>query len=238
MIYIEKIIRKLSQGQTGPYLCVDDQQVQYVVKGPNTTYKGLINEFVCGQLGKAIGLPIPDFHIAYIDNALLEYSTYDLEEGDWFASKYMENIQDVPFVALQKLNSEHLKLLFIFDYWILNSDRTLTKMGGNPNLFIDSSFARLFVLDHNLAFSEDFIETLDDFKKLHVAQDAWFSSQMELFEKENYMDLFELAIGKLDQIFRMIPKYWLDNCGEHGILDKIRVELCRFREPEFWEGIK
>lgn len=93
-------------------------------------------------------------------------------------------------------------------------------------------------MDHNLAFSEDFIETLDDFKKLHVAQDAWFSSQMELFEKENYMDLFEVAIGKLDQIFRMIPKYWLDNCGDHGILDKIRVELCRFREPEFWEGIK
>lgn len=238
MVYIERIIRQLNQGRTGPYLCVDDKKVKYVVKGPNTTYRGLINELICGQLGTVIGLPIPDFNIAYIDMALLEYSTYDLEEGDWFASKYMDNIQDIPFDRLKSLDSEQLKLLFIFDYWINNADRTLTNKGGNPNLFIDSSLRALFVLDHNLAFSDDFFENLDNFKKLHVAQSIWFSEQMELFDKVNYTRLFEEAIEKLDQIFESIPKDWLDKCGDNGILDEIRVKLCRFRMPEFWEGIK
>jgi len=67
MVYIERIIRKMKQGQTGPYLCVGDNGNQYIVKGPNTTYRGLINEWVCGQLGKALGIPIPD------DRNLTEY---------------------------------------------------------------------------------------------------------------------------------------------------------------------
>ncbi|WP_306665724.1 HipA family kinase [Photobacterium phosphoreum] len=238
MVYIERIIRKMKQGQTGPYLCVGDNGNQYIVKGPNTTYRGLINEWVCGQLGKALGIPIPDFEIAYIDESLIEFGTYELTEGDWFASKYEDNIQDVPFHLLSKLDTEKLKLLFVFDYWIKNGDRNLTEHGGNPNLFICSDLCSFVVLDHNLAFDKEHDQIFESLKFIHVASIAWFAEQKNLFDKEYYENRLEDVMKELDSILESVPEEWLDNCGDDGILEEIRTTLSRFRLPEFWEGIK
>ncbi|WP_375320654.1 HipA family kinase [Aliivibrio logei] len=238
MVYIEKIIRKMKQGQTGPYLCVGDDRLQYIVKGPNTTYKGLIHEWVCGKLGKLLGITIPDFDIAYVDGSLVEFSSYELTEGDWFASKYEENIQDVPFQRLRELDSEKLKLLFVFDYWIKNADRNLTASGGNPNLFICSDLFSFIVLDHNLAFDEEHDLLFNDLKGLHVGATAWFAEQMSLFDREYYEKCLEVAFNELDSILESVPQEWVDNCGDDSILDDIRVILSRFKEAEFWEGIK
>ncbi|WP_039970388.1 HipA family kinase [Vibrio halioticoli] len=238
MIYIERIIRKMKQGQTGPYLCVGDDGNQYIVKGPNTTYRGLINEWVCGKLGKAIGLPVPDFEIAYVDGSLLEFGHYELSEGDWFASKYEENIQDVPYQKLCELDLEGLKLLFLFDYWMKNGDRNLTQSGGNPNLFIRSDLQSFIVLDHNLAFDKDHDETFSQLKELHVGSSAWFAEQRSLLDHDYYKELLENCVSELDSILESIPDEWLENCVDIGIVEDIRVTLLRFRTSVFWEGIK
>ncbi len=228
----------MNQGQTGPYLCVGNNGMHYIVKGPNTTYRGLIREFVCGKLGKAIGLPVPDFEIVYVDRSLLEYGNYELSEGDWFASKYEENIQDVPYQRLSDLDANGLKLLFLFDYWIKNDDRTLTESGGNPNLFIRSDLTSFIVLDHNLAFAADYDDCFEERKNLHVSASIWFSQQMSLFDKENYEELLGKCFEQLDPMLDAIPDEWLENCGDDGIVDGIRVTLARFKTAEFWEGIK
>lgn len=228
----------MKQGQTGPYLCVDDGGIQYIVKGPNTTYRGLIHEWVCGKLGKAIGLPVPDFEIAYIDRRLLEFGEYALKEGEWFASKYEENIQDVPYQKLSELDADRLKLLFLFDYWIKNGDRCLTENGGNPNLFIRSDLQSFIVLDHNLAFDTDHDRDFHNLKKIHVGSTIWFSEQRSLIDQEIYEKLLEECFGKLGSILDSVPEEWFENCGVDGIAESIRVTLSRFRTPEFWEGIK
>lgn len=228
----------MKQGQTGPYLCVGDDNNQYIVKGPNTTYRGLINEWVCGKLGKAIRLPIPDFEIAYVDRSLLAFGDYEISEGDWFASKYESNIQDVLYYQLCQLDIDGLKRLFLFDYWIKNGDRTLTQSGGNPNLFIRSDLQSFIVLDHNLAFDIDHDDAFDELKRRHVSSRAWFSEQRALLDHEFYEELLESCFSELDSIFDSVPEEWLENCGDDGILESIRVTLSRFRTPEFWEGIK
>lgn len=238
MVNIERIVRKMKQGQTGPYLCVGDDGYQYIVKGPNTTYRGLIHEWVCGELGKAIGLPIPDFEIVYVDGSLLEFGHYELSEGEWFGSKYEDNIQDVPYQKLSELDTEGLKLLFLFDYWVKNGDRNLTENGGNPNLFIRSDLRSFIVLDHNLAFDPDHDDSFDALKKLHVGSNAWFTTQRSLIDQQSYEALLQTCFDKLDSILEAIPEDWLENCADDSIVEEIRVTLGRFKEPDFWEGIK
>ncbi|EGU40879.1 hypothetical protein VII00023_08094 [Vibrio ichthyoenteri ATCC 700023] len=238
MVYIERIIRKMNQGQTGPYLCVGDDDNQYIVKGPNTTYQGLIHEWVCGRLGKVIGLPVPHFDIAYVDGSLLEYGRYELSEGYWFASRYEENIQDVPYQRLADLDVNGLKLLFLFDYWIKNGDRNLTEHGGNPNLFIRSDLRSFIVLDHNLAFDPDYEDNFHNLKNLHVGSSAWFSEQRSLFDPNTYEELLERCFGELNSIIDSVPKEWVECCAENGVFEDIRVTLSRFRTQAFWEGIR
>lgn len=228
----------MKQGQTGPYLCAGNDGNLYVVKGKNTNYRGLVCEWVCGHLGRSIGLPIPDIDILYVDHSLLEYGNYELTQGDWFASKYEKNIQDVPFQKLTELDRECLKLLFLFDYWIKNGDRTLTERGGNPNLFIRSDLCSLIVLDHNLAFDVDHDKDFDKLKMLHVGSSAWFSEQRTLFDKERYQLLLSQSFDKLDVILESIPEEWLENLGGNRIFEEIRGVLARFTTPEFWEVIQ
>ncbi|MGL5335468.1 MAG: HipA family kinase [Enterovibrio sp.] len=240
MIEIINIGSKIAQGITGPYLCTGNDGNKYVVKGPNTTYRGLITEWVCAQLGKEIGLPIPDFTTAYIESLLLQYDKYDLEEGEWFASKYEKNIQDMPYSMLDKMNVTFLKLLFIFDYWVRNGDRNLTKNGGNPNLFIRADLKSFIVLDHNLAFDQS-ISFVDDFKELHICSELWFRSQRSLFEpnpREYYTELLAKCFNKLDSIFDSIPKEWIERCSDDNIINTIRVTLSKFNDDEFWEAIE
>lgn len=238
MIYIERIIRKMNQGQTGPYLCVGSDNEQYIVKGPNTTYSGLIHELVCGHLGRILGLPIPTFTTAYVSSALLKYGSYDLDEGEWFASKYEENIQDVTFQKLSELSDEKLKLLFLFDYWIQNGDRNLTASGGNPNLFIRADLESFVVLDHNLAFDPEYDETFEQNKNLHVGARAWFSQQLSLFDSEDYRTKLTNCFNELDSIMKYIPDEWIENSLNSNITEDIKETLMRYKAPKFWEDIK
>ncbi|WP_431786100.1 HipA family kinase [Vibrio harveyi] len=236
MISINTISKEMTQGQTGPYLCADEDDNEYIVKGPRTTYRGLVNELVCATLGKALGLPIPDFEIAYVDRTLLRYGSYSLDEGDWFASKFEPNVQDLVYSAVGNLDPETLKLLFIFDYWIKNNDRTLTEKGGNPNVFIKPDGNSIIVLDHNLAFCPTFDEEWEEKKMLHVGASAWFQEQLSLYDREFFTEKMGQAISTLDEI--EIPEEWSDNCAIDSIMEDIRLTLSRYETEEFWEGIK
>ncbi|ELV8621697.1 hypothetical protein QNF08_001705 [Vibrio vulnificus] len=236
MIAINSISKEMTQGQTGPYLCADEDDNEYIVKGPRTTYRGLVHELVCATLGKSMGLPIPDFDIAYVDRTLLRYSEYSLSEGDWFASKFEPNIQDLVYSAVDKLDQELLKLLFIFDYWIKNNDRTLTEKGGNPNVFIKPDGVSIIVLDHNLAFCPTFDAEWDEKKMLHVGAGAWYQEQLSLYDRQTFSELMKKAIRSLDDL--EFPDEWREYCSIDSIMEDIRLTLARYETEEFWEGIK
>lgn len=238
MIMVKSIIRRMHQGATGPYLCMGEDNKLYVVKGPNTTYKGLINEWICAHLGQEIHLPIPAFSTAYIDRTLIEYGDYDLDEGEWFASEYQHNIQDVTYNILGHFGHENLKLLFVFDYWIQNGDRNLTDIGGNPNLFVSPLDKRFFVLDHNLAFDKNFDACFAKNKSIHLGASSWYAAQLELYETNNYKMTLNAALSKIDNILNSVPQEWVEKSEDSSILANIKLILSRINSAEFWEGIK
>lgn len=70
-IQIIEITRQASQGRSEPYLCVGEDGLNYYVKGRQSGLPTRINEWICAHLGRAIGLPIPDFRLAEITSELL-----------------------------------------------------------------------------------------------------------------------------------------------------------------------
>lgn len=219
-------------------MCLAEDNKHYVVKGPSTTYKGLINEWVCARLGQELNLPIPAFDSAYIDRMLIQYGDYDLAEGEWFASEYQPNIQDVTYAALESFGHNNLKLLFLFDYWIQNGDRTLSEIGGNPNLFFSPLDKRFFVLDHNLAFDSNFDTCFAQNKLNHLGSSIWYAAQIELYDSANYANSLGIALSKLDDILHSVPAEWIEKSEENSIIDNIKLVLSRINSADFWEGIK
>ncbi len=236
MLEIVEIKRQMKQGQTAPFLCSADDGRQYIVKGARATPQGLVKEWIAANLAKAFGLPIPEFKIAYVDQELVEYGYDDLGSGFCFASLFTPNIQDITYAAIPELPREVLRDLFIFDYWIKNDDRFLTKLGGNPNLFFNPINKSVVVLDHNLAFEQNF--KTDDHINLHVGRQAWFASQPDMFCRINYEAKFENASSRLDEIIAGLPKEWLEFYQLDSIEREIIVVLRKYNEPDFWEDLR
>ncbi|MGF1751046.1 HipA family kinase [Vibrio cionasavignyae] len=236
MIAIEKIERELKQGRTRPLLCLADDGKRYVVKGANTSRGELVKEWIVGHLALRFGLPIPPFKIAWLDDILTEYSPLNINSGYCFASEFQRNIQDVTFSQLKKLETSELKDIYMFDYWIRNNDRNLTEFGGNPNLFFEQSTKQLFVLDHNLAFDNDF--DLDSHKTLHAC--ASVGKELDLVDRQHYEQKFTDAMTVIPDAIKTLPNDWLetDTFTLDSINAEIIVRLELFKSADFWEGIK
>lgn len=80
MINIIEIQQKMTQGKTEPWLCLGDDDNQYIVKRLNATYKGCLYEWIAANLGQRFGLAIPDCALVNIDEFLVEYDA-DLLTG-------------------------------------------------------------------------------------------------------------------------------------------------------------
>lgn len=224
----------MNQGLTEPYLCKGDDQQNYVVKGSNATPAGLVKEWIVAHLGKEFGLPIPPFKIAWLDDALVQYNSFDIEAGYCFASEYQSRIQEITFNQIESLDKALLKDLFMFDYWIKNNDRNLTQYGGNANFFFDQKTKKPYVLDHNLSFASDF--NLDAHINQHVGSYCW--EGLDLVDREHYEKKFEKSLAVVDNAVNSLPEDWVDRYPEERIEQDIRSVLHEFRNDKFWEGIK
>jgi hypothetical protein len=233
VIEILKITRMMAQGRTNPYLCEGDDGKQYVVKGSSATCRGLVKEWIVAHLAKSFGLPIPDFKIAWVDDLLVEYSSFDLEAGYCFASSYKPNIQEITYNQIQKVPKQLLRDLFIFDYWIQNNDRNLTEKGGNPNFFLEQKTKETCVVDHNLAFADDF--KIDEHKEQHVSSGSW--DGLDLVDKDTYTEKFQNALQDIDNIISEIPEEWLEMYPIDTIRTEITLVLQKFLDEPFWEDI-
>ena len=69
-----ELIRRADQGKTNPWLAKLSDNKHYYVKGQEALCRGLIIEFICAELGRLLGLPIPSSMIAYLDRTILQYN--------------------------------------------------------------------------------------------------------------------------------------------------------------------
>ncbi len=239
MICIVEILHQMQQGATAPYLCLADNDKKYVIKRQRAGFEGCIKEWLFGKLGQVFGLPIPDCGLFYVDSSLLEYNDdykFEIGEGVAFGSEHIPDLQEVNYQQLQSFPKNKLQDLYVFDYWIRNADRNLTELSGNPNLFYKQSNLEVIVLDHNLAFDNDF--SIENHHKLHVSTQFW-PVQIDYELQHSYEERIKMALANWDDLVANIPDDWKEGVANFdGLINEIKLILNEYQKKQFWEGLK
>lgn len=240
---ITEIISRSEQGATRPFLCRAENEALFYVKGRYAGYRALCCEWVAGRLGQLLGLPIPDFCIAEVPPPLIQDSgrgdASDLGHGLVFASRLVEEAQEITFADVVRIDLDLQRRVLLFDWWVRNEDRTLTQFGGNPNLLRAAGAlpAALRVFDLNLAFDDSFDEAR--FWQTHVFNGAGAAWPGEF--KLRMADAMRQALAQLPAIWQDLPEEWRQPhgypAGAVGLdLAAVRTLLERFETgPDlFW----
>lgn len=237
---IVEIIQRSKQGATLPFVCRGEDDNLYFVKGKSAGRKSLIAEYVCGCLAKNFGLPVADFKIVNVPDALIENALipdiHELGVGLAFGSKSVKYVQEIQYSQIKKVDLKIRKDILVFDWWVQNGDRILTENGGNPNLLWDQQSKQIVVIDHNIAFEEPFDCAF--FQNSHIFQDlipVVFEDWVDRYEYTNRLDV---AFAELDKICNNVPpEWWYVDDGVPASLnaDMIKGILSSFKQDCFWE---
>jgi len=262
-ITITEIIGRSEQGMTRPFICTGDNWMTYFVKGGYAGLRSLCCEWVANRL---VHLALPDAPLgrppvamARVPETLIAGSARtdirDLGEGWVFASMLIHEGQELTWSTAQGWPEETMALLLLLDLWIQNEDRSLSALGGNPNLLVtqipplpdgdpegalwrDSPRREmLWAYDFNLAFDEDFDR--ERFFDAHV-----FGGMLKQWP-EGFRDRMEpfirRALDEVQTIFEELPQEWLHVDGDESLpmqLDQERVTSVLhlpFSDPDaFW----
>lgn len=229
----------MKQGATAPYLCLGDNDKKYVIKRQRAGFEGCIKEWLLGNLGQAFGLPIPDCQLVNIDSCLLEYNDIYLSEigqGTAFASEFIIDLQEMNYQKLDNTSVDTLRDIYVFDYWIQNADRSLTEQGGNPNLFYKQSCLDVIVLDHNLAFDEEFLK--QDHNQLHACKRFW-PVQFDFDAQQKYEEKMRSSLVYWDNFVSKIPNDWkVEVAGFDGFINQLKLILDKYETDLFWEELR
>jgi hypothetical protein len=242
--YIEavEIIRRLEGGITRPFLCRANNDKHYVVKGLELPPAERIAELLCARLAAQFGLPIPEHGCIYVDPALLRYNPEarsDLGPGDSYALAYVADAADLLYSQALQVPSSLQKAVFVFDYWVGNSDRQLGPFGGRPNLLMCSTDNQLQLIDHNQAFQWPLDPSR--FAESHVFGPENREWRLDLVDKVEYAQRMHDTAGRFRGLCSDIPEEWCESIGALGLetlLEKIERSLMLCQSDEFWSVLK
>jgi hypothetical protein len=236
---VVELVSRSVQGKTSPWLAKLDDDKYYYIKGKEALCRGLVIEYICAELGRLLGLPVPPSKIAYLDRNLLQYNDeaiddFGNEDCDVFASQKVDNVVDIRFSDLSHVTVDEAKLIFFFDYLIANEDRTLGENGGNPNLCIDPMTKKLAVIDHNLAFDVNF--NFQNNKEHHIFCTLWYCPQRDLHFINMLKEKLPEVINTLRNCVSDIPEDWLENAPD--LITEIFNRLELYKDDYFWEALQ
>lgn len=231
---VVEIIKKAESGITEPYLCRLSDDREYYVKGRSATPKGLMAELVCARLGRAFGLPIPEFTLAKATPGLLDkFTSSSLGTGVLFASLRQGGAVPISTSSIVRVGQSEQQKLFVFDAWIRNEDRTQTEFGGNPNYFLSAETGLPFVIDHNLAFDPNF--DLSKNLSLHVCSAAWAAAKLNLVTISSLRAEVGQLLLKVEDLRYDVPEEWLDS--RPMIVEEFIETLLVADHDEFWDSL-
>jgi len=161
--------RLAKRGAMQPLLCRANDGAHYILKpfSSGSTWP-LVLEWVCARLGRALGLPIPNYRQIVVSKALAEewnaFNERKIEPGVGFGSQMVASAMEFE-VSLSPAIPEKLRLrILAFDWWIRNQDRG----EKNPNLLWSAETRNLHVIDHDQA---GYSENASIFWGIHVFKD-------------------------------------------------------------------
>lgn len=239
-VVMEEVIGRAQQGATEPFICRGDDGLIYYVKGVGAGRRSQIAEWVCAKLATAFGLPVADYALVEVPQALIDAPVRsdirDLGAGVCFASCQLPHAQEFNVSLSDRVEPSLSMDILVFDWWVRNDDRKLTPYGGNPNLLWDVRADELKVIDHNLAFDREF--KAGDFLAMHVFREQWNHVFGDLDLRQHYVARLEACIQRLPEVRDSIPEpwWWLGADVPADITwDEIEVVLLRARQPQFWD---
>lgn len=263
-ITLTEILGRSEQGMTRPFICRGGLFDIFYVKGDYAGRRSLCCEWVANRLVQLVlpsaPLGVPPFEMAEVPEALVRGSARkdirDLGEGLVFASWQILDAQELTWSAAQGWPEDTMALLLLLDLWLQNEDRSLSALGGNPNLLAtqigpisdddpegalwkdEPRREMLWAYDFNLAFDEDF--SRERFFRVHVFGEAlrqWPAGFRERMEPR-----LRAALDEVQAIFAELPLDWLHVDGDESLPVQLDVERVistlelPFTEPEtFWK---
>lgn len=234
-VNVLEVISRSEQGITRPFLCRGDDGWLYYVKGHCAGRQALIAEWIAGNLGRRLDLPIPEFKQAVIPHDLIALSARediaDLGAGIGFGSQLIQNADELTFLYIGQIEAAVRAKILLFDWWTANGDRTLTEHGGNPNILWVHRDHKPYVIDHNLAFDDTAVPNFWEqhiFADSRVAWTAAFRKSMESLMRE--------SLNELERWWAEMPPAWTE--VPTGVtLESVKKILWRFhaKSATFWE---
>ena len=239
MAEVTELIQRTVQGMTSPWIAMLDDGQLYYIKGQQALCRGLVIELICAELGVLLNLPVPPYKVAYLDPSLLKYNEeafkdFNGEICEVFASSKAKEYQEIQYSQIDKVSEIEAKLLFFFDYLIMNEDRTLGPLGGNQNLLFNSQTNEIAVIDHNLGFDINF--DFERHKEHHIFSSLWYCPQRNLHLIPELQAKLPGVIKKLRSYVEDIPEEWLEN--QPNLIEEIFNKLELYKEESFWEGLQ
>jgi len=225
-------------GVSRPFRCEGEDGRDYFVKLKNAGHECLVKEWIAGRLAFEMGLPVAEVRQVRIVPDLVagnrEYET-ELGHGLAFGSCRIEAAERLALEFVREDPDGILSRILLFDWWVRNSDRALTEIGGNPNLLWEIRPGRVVMIDHDNAFDAAFDpHAFGEFHALRVHRSAWQAGL-----RQEMTAWLESGLARLDDLWAELPDEWLvDSHGDpRCALDKegLKTVLSSFRDnPAFW----
>jgi len=238
MIPIVEVIGPAQQGLSRPLLCVGADDQRYYVKGQQTNRASLWSEWICAHLAQALGLPLPPFSLVQLDPALVRELPKDLQAVGSLPAFGSREVVHTVWLELgidHKVAPELQRKVLAFDWWVRNTDR----LRGNTNLLWDTAHQSLVVIDHNLAFGNNFDAA--EFIDHHVFADRWPALTHDLVEQAQHAQWLHGAMGAAVKALDTAPEEWLWENSEFDVparFDSVQAlrQLERCATPDFWRA--
>lgn len=149
-----RYVTPLREGGSLPAIVEADDDGLYVLKfrGAGQGPKVLIAELICGELGRALGLPVPEVVLVELDEALGRNEPDEeiqalvaVSAGLNLALDYLPGSQGFEPLMLSLVDPALASAIVWFDAYVTNVDRT----PRNPNLLL--WHRELWLIDHGAA---------------------------------------------------------------------------------------
>lgn len=253
---ITEILGRSEQGMTRPFICRSNS-LTYYVKGRYAGQRSLCCEWIASNAAQFLleGLPlaIPPFCIATVAKVLIEGSARsdarDLGSGPVFASLRIEDVQELNWTSAQDWPQDIMAALLLLDLWLQNEDRSLSAIGGNPNILTavipaDTAGATPrqqrspWAYDFNLSFDVEFDRSR--FFNSHVF--GPIVRQWPQGFRERMEPRLAEAAARLPQWFAKLPDEWRYLHGDESLPVQLAEESVSsvlrlpFTQPDaFWQ---
>ena len=156
--HVNCIENMFGNGVTEPLLCILDNDKRAVVKVFNNCQGNLtlVNEYICYNLARALGLPMPHSGICKCDENTVDSCNYINENnyGYGFYSTYLEKNTLLKQGIMKYISNIDIFLkVVIFDHLIYNTDRNI----GNLLVEYRKNNILVSVIDHSHVFKNQTI---------------------------------------------------------------------------------